>query len=230
VPHQFFASSMLVTPLVRGLLGWEPDAPRGAAVLAPQPHPAWSVLRVENLRVGDTEVHMTYRRGVGRVDLEMEGSGPALDLTYRQALPLGARNVTVSGNPERGGGRQTEGRHDTRHEVTFTLTEGRPVRLSFRWEGGLEVYREPNEQLRRGSRSKGPRVLDLTQDGEDWLLTVEGQGGVEEHIHLRGERVEPDLGSVRPGAGEASVLTIPFPETGPRVVRTVRLTARNRDL
>ena len=36
VPHQFFATSMLVTPLLRGVFGWEPDAPNGRARLAPQ--------------------------------------------------------------------------------------------------------------------------------------------------------------------------------------------------
>ena len=36
VPHQFFATSMLVTPLLRGVFGWEPDAPQRRARLAPQ--------------------------------------------------------------------------------------------------------------------------------------------------------------------------------------------------
>ncbi|MBK8060793.1 MAG: hypothetical protein IPK33_23750 [Gemmatimonadetes bacterium] len=37
VPHQFFATSMVLTPLVRGLLGIEVDAPAGAPARGPAP-------------------------------------------------------------------------------------------------------------------------------------------------------------------------------------------------
>ena len=36
VPHQFFGTSFILTVLARGLLGWEPDVPRGIVRLAPQ--------------------------------------------------------------------------------------------------------------------------------------------------------------------------------------------------
>ncbi|MGW8267977.1 MAG: amylo-alpha-1,6-glucosidase, partial [Longimicrobiales bacterium] len=65
VPHQFFASSMLVTPLVRGLLGWDPDAPGGRAILAPQPPPSWRTFEVHDLKVGGSRVAFSYRRGAG---------------------------------------------------------------------------------------------------------------------------------------------------------------------
>ena len=89
----------------------------------------------------------------------------------------------------------------------------------------LEVYGEPNQKLRRGSRSQGVRVLDFTRDGEAWVLTLEGQGGQEETLFLRGETVEADAGSVLQGENGAAILTVPFPATGARVVRTISLRA-----
>jgi len=225
VPHQFFASSMLVTPLVRGLIGWEPNAPKGRALLAPQPHPAWSGLRVENLNVGPTRVLLDYRRTAGRIEVDLESTGPDLTLTYRQALPLGAESARMASNLEGVRSRQSVGRHDIQHELTFTLSEGQPVHLSFQWEGGLEVYREPHETLDRGSRSRGPRILDFTREGDDWVLIVEGQGGSEETIYLRGVAVDADTGSVRTGEDGAGILSIPFSRIGDRVVETVRLRA-----
>jgi hypothetical protein len=223
VPHQFFASSMLLTPLVRGLLGWDPDAPRGKALLAPQPHPAWSGLRVENLSVGETRIRMEYRRVEQRVEVQLESSGPDLILTYRQALPLGARNTRAATNLDNERGRQSMSRHDLQHELTFTMREGEPVHLSFRWDGGLEVYREPNEKLARGSRSGGPRILDFSRNAEDWVLVVEGESGQEETLFLRGEAVDADIGSVSQGEDGAAILTVPFPPTGERAVQAVRL-------
>ncbi len=224
VPHQFFASSMMVTPLARGLLGWDPNAPRGRALLAPQPHPEWDGFSVENLRVGKTRIRLKYRRDGEVVEVEMESQGPEVELTYIQGIPLGAQNLVMEGNPEGGRGRQEAGRHDIRHQLTFTLSERSSVRLRFEWDGGLEVYRGVDEELAVGSSSRGPRILDFTREGEVWLLTVEGEGGKEETVFLRGDAVETEGGRItRLGERGKSILEIPFPDSGPRVVRTIRL-------
>jgi len=226
VPHQFFASSMMVTPLAMGLLGWDPDAPKGRAVLSPQPLPAWSGFFADNLRVGETRVNLNYRRIGESVEVELESRGPAVELTYIQAIPLGARNVRMEGPLESGGGTQKAGPHDIQHELTFTLEEGSPVRIRYLWDGGLEVYRAFQESLHPGSPSQGVRILDFVRDGEGWLLTVEGAGGGEETVFLRGESVVAEGARISRFEGpETSILEIPFPNTGPRVVRTLRLRA-----
>ncbi len=215
---------MMVTPLARGLLGWDPNAPRGRALLAPQPHPEWEGFSVENLRVGKTRIRLKYRRDGEVVEVEMESQGPEVELTYIQGIPLGAQNIVMEGDPEGGRGRQEAGRHDIQHQLTFTLSERSSVQLRFEWDGGLEVYRGVDEELAVGSSSRGPRILDFTREGEVRLLTVEGEGGKEETVFLRGEAVETEGGRItRLGERGKSILEIPFPDSGPRVVRTIRL-------
>ena len=83
--------------------------------------------------------------------------------------------------------------------------------------------------LAAGDASRGPRILDFVQDGDEWLLTVEGEGGVDETIFLKGQPVETDDGRIRQLQGtEEWSLEIPFPPSAPRVARTLRL--RKRDL
>ncbi len=224
VPHQFFASSMLVTPLARGLLGWEPDAPRGRAVLAPQPPPEWTGFDVENLRVGDTRIHLAYQRNGGSVEVELESQGPEIELTYVQAIPLGAENVHMEGSPGVGTIGQRAERHEIQGRATFTLSEGTPVRLAFQWSGGLEVYTDLSQELLPGSISRGARILDFTREGEDWILVVEGEGGREESVLLMGEPVLAEVGRILPHVeGGPWKLQIPFPESGSRVTRTIRI-------
>lgn len=224
VPHQFFASSMLVTPLARGLLGWEPDAPKRKAILAPQPHPEWTAFTVENLQVGDTRVSLGYHRNGGSVDVELESKGPAVELTYVQAIPPGARGVRIEGSPGVEESRETVERHEIQIRTAFTLSEGVPVHLAFRWTGGLEVHTDLSEKLLPGSTSRGPRILDFTREGDDWILVVEGEGGTEESVLLRGEATRPDIGRITlPVEGGPWVLRVPFPDSGARVVRTIRL-------
>ncbi len=229
VPHQFFATSMLVTPLARGLLGWDPDAPKGRAHLAPQPPPDWPELSVENLQVGRTRIAMVYHRGPGSAVVELRAGGPEVELTYVQPVPLGARNVQVEGSPQGSRSRQSQGPHDLQHEITVPLSGvGGPVRLHFRWEGGLEVLPFLPTPLRPGSKSGGVRILDFTRDGQAWVLTLEGDGGGQGLVFLRGEAVVAEGGTVTPEGTvpDGYLLTVAFPDTASRVVRTLHLRPR----
>ncbi len=224
VPQQFFASSMLVTPFVRGLLGWDPDAPAGRALLAPQLPPDWEELNVENLRVGDGALTYRHRGGPGYADVELAIRGAPVALTYIQAIPLGARNVRVEGNPPEAPGQLREGLHDLQYQLTFPLSEERPIRLRFRWEGGLSVFTPPSPH-RPGDRSTGIRILDFLRDGEEWVLTLEGDGGADGSVHLLGEAVVTEEGEVigPPSGSEAFEYRVTFPNTGHRVIQTFHL-------
>src|SRR5439155_1090241 len=69
VPQQFFATSMLLTPLVRGLLGWEADVPADRVRLAPHLPPTWDSVTVERLPGGSpaTRSCWTWRAWRGRL-------------------------------------------------------------------------------------------------------------------------------------------------------------------
>jgi hypothetical protein len=251
VPHQFFATSMLVTPFLRGLLGWDPDAPEARAVLAPQPPPSWPAMEVSDLMVGASRIRFTYEREAGEAVASFALEGPPVALTYIQPLPLGARDVQLEGNVGPGGGTHGEGLHDETREMAFTLREGDPVEIRFRWEGGLEVE-PPAGPVPYGASSGGLRVLDFTMEGGEWILELEGDGGRSHTLTLYGEGVEADAGDAReivagdsgeapgqrreigaglpsPGANAPQLrmtrLRVSFSGTG-RMVKTLRLRPR----
>jgi hypothetical protein len=223
VPHQFFATSMLVTPLVGGLIGWEPDAPAGTASLSPQPPPSWKGFQVENLAVGESRLAMGYRRMTSGVQVRFHLTGPPVDLTYAQPIPLGARTIRLQGTEMPVHEEVTENLHDQSYEIRLTLREGTSVELSFSWQGGLEVA-PPEPSLELGASSGGLRVLDFTfQDGE-WVLLLEGDGGSSPELTLLGEAVETreDASLVRSPTSGWTTCTIPFQGEG-RVKRTLHL-------
>lgn len=189
VPHQFFASSMLPTPLIRGLLGWEPDAPNGAARLAPQLPADWSHFGVRNLWVGGAAVHLVIEREPGHTGVVLESEGPPLDLTYVAALPPGSRDaeVLVDGQPLAVRGDATE--RDAAPGVSVPLRlEGAERRIDIRWSGGLEVV-PPRIPLEPGQTSGGLRVVDFEREDGKWRLAVEGNGGRTYRVWLVGEPV-----------------------------------------
>jgi hypothetical protein len=90
VPHQFFATSMLVSPIVSGMLGWTPDAVNGRARLAPQLPPQWDRVALKHLRVGDTTLDVTIEQRAGRLSIRPSMTGPRVDLELAPVLPPGA--------------------------------------------------------------------------------------------------------------------------------------------
>jgi hypothetical protein len=165
---------------------------------------------------------MSYRRTRQGAEVDLSLTGPSLDLTWIQALPLGARNVEMAGEPNRNGDHE-EGPHDETLTTILHLREGDPVTLRFTWEGGLQVE-PPGQPVPVGSTSGGLRVLDFTGDDEGWTVVLEGDGGNTHTLVLYGEAVRGEDGEVWTPRGSPGRMELPvsFPGEG-RQLRTLHL-------
>lgn len=226
VPQQFFATSMLVTPLLAGTLGWEPDAPRGRARLAPQPPPGWDRFEVGGLGVGETRLDVTLAREDGRLELTIDRRGPPITLDVDLTAPAGARDVRLVAEP--GVGRVSEP-VDTGREVRVAapldLTAER-TRATLTWEGGIAID-PPTVDLHPGDMSHGLRILDFVADGGGWTLEIEGEPGRAYEVALRGEPVAVEAGTAGvealPAEGALQRFRIEFEPGDPvRGLRRVR--------
>ncbi|WP_148306434.1 amylo-alpha-1,6-glucosidase [Gemmatirosa kalamazoonensis] len=190
VPQQFFATSMVLTPLIRGLLGIDVDAPAGRLTVAPHLPAEWDSVRVENVPVGQSRVTVAIRRAAGRLTASFtkEGGAP-LAVTFSPALPLGA--TTTAAHIETPG--------DVHATVTGTLNDR--LVLEVPYVGGWSLI-PPRARPRIGDRSSAMRVLSERIVNGKYVATLEGFAGRSYAFRLR----VPD-GSVR----EESVT---FPATG----------------
>ncbi len=197
VPHQFFASSMLVTPLLRGVFGWDPDVPNGRATLAPQLPADWPGATVRRLRAGgttlDVDIEQRWTSAGGQQRIEIASRGPRLELDFVPDVPLGATRVTVS-QAGRGGAIMPPGALADRNRgqippLRVSLSAGQPTEITVTWNGGLAVA-PPRIELEPGQRSAGLRVLNLRVAGEGWLLNLEGTAGREYEVGLVGTPVD----------------------------------------
>ncbi|MCL7960870.1 MAG: GH116 family glycosyl hydrolase, partial [marine benthic group bacterium] len=187
VPHQFFASSMLPTPLIRGLVGWEPDAPNAAATLAPQIPADWDRMAVRRLWVGDTRVEAVIEREAGVTRVILGSEGPPIELAYVASLPLGSRNATVRVDGEAHAVEAESSPHDLRLPVELTL-DGLDHRIEIEWTGGLSVV-PPRIGLEPGQTSSGLRIVNFDREDGAWRLSVEGEGGRSYRVRLIGQPV-----------------------------------------
>ncbi len=224
VPQQFFATSMLLSPVIAGVLGWDPDAPNGRARLAPQVPPSWQRLSAHNLKIGASSLDVDMRQGPGFLAIDARTVGTPVSVDFILPIPLGARDVafTVSPVESVGHGSAREGRHDGQYLITIPVSD-RQTRLELTWEGGL-ILDPPAAMLDPGQESQGIRVLDFQESARGWSLVVEGNPSNSYRIDLHGE-------AVRVGSGPASVdyqegvngLIITFPPGEQRRIATIGL-------
>ena len=184
VPQQFFATSMLLTPLVRGLLGWEADVPADRVRLAPHLPPTWDSVTVERLPAGSGRytARLVRTRDTFRAAIERT-SGRGVDtVEFSPSLPLGVtlRAVTVNGQPAACGVR-TPG-PDVHVDCTVPLGERTEivVRHTAGWEVLLEAPRP-----RRGERSRALKLRGQRLAGDTLVLDVEGVAGTTYVVPVR---------------------------------------------
>ncbi len=224
VPQQFFATSMLLSPVMLGLLGWEPDAPKASARLAPQLPPHWDRVVVRNLKVGETSLDLVLTQEAGRVGVDIERSGPEIALEVRLPTPPGARDHQLDVTAMNAVGTEQVLRRPREIQVTqvFRLS-GEHATLQLTWSGGLTVE-PPTPDLEPGQRSAGLRVLDFRGDGGTWNLTVEGDRGRSYTVRLHGEPLGRAEGAeiVLTDHGVTTV-AISFPAGAGRTTESIRL-------
>ena len=207
VPHQFFATSMLVTPLLRGVVGWEPDAPNGRARLAPQLPADWDGASVRRLRVGeamlDLDISQRWTATGGEQRVVLRSEGPPVEIDFVPDVPAGATDVMVTESAD----------------GEFTAT----------WQGGLAVA-PPRIDLQPGQRSTGLRIIDLTADDGGWLLTLEGTAGLDYDIQLFGTPVDAaaDDDAATVSSRSDGTLQVSFTGGEGRATTVVRLTVVSR--
>ena len=168
VPQQFFATSMVLTPLIRGLLGLDVDAPAHKLTLAPHLPPDWDSLRVDHVPVGRSSVDIALRRANGHLVAELVSSGLSdatpISVVFSPALPLGASTSAVVD--------RTPG--DVHATVQGTLRDR--LTLDVPYAGGWSIV-PPVMPAQIGQRSTAPRVVSERLTGGQYVATLEGIAG-----------------------------------------------------
>ena len=170
-PHQIWSAAMVVSPILRGLLGIETDAQNHTLTFAPHEPAEWQSFSADNLRVGTAVVSVTYQKILGTATFEVRRIGseecvlelsPALSLRSSvtsvdlngRALPF---HVSATGN-------------DQHVAVRLPLGEGTStIRIHLKNDFGLGFS---NALPPLGSSSLGMRVLTETWNSSHTELSL----------------------------------------------------------
>jgi len=192
VPQQFFATSMFLTPLLRGAFGIEADAPRGSLTLAPHlfDQPGEHVVR--RVRVGSAVLDVTFRV-----------TDTTFGASIRRVVP-GVLPLTLHFDPALAPGATVRDVRSGNRPVSFRAEDtGRDVHVRFDvplGAGGTDVVVRHTRGWRlvtddvapaRGDRSRNLKILDVRLVGPgdrggqgDLQVSLEGRAGVRYRLEV----------------------------------------------
>ena len=189
--HQIWSEAMVVTPIIRGLLGIEVSEGGRRLTFAPQLPADWDRVQARGVSVGDARYDLTLERAMGRETIKVERRIPvdaagAAGITIAPAFPLDARirSVVVNGKAAQFETRRTG---DVQRIEVNVNAEASISEIVFTYDEGTDVYVE-REALRPGAGNEGLRVLRSRAEAGMLGLTLEGLGGRTYELRVRTQR------------------------------------------
>jgi glycogen debranching enzyme len=219
-PHQIWSAAMVVSALLRGLLGLESDATSHQLRFAPHVPAGWESFELHNIHVASATLGLQYKRTTDGITLEMEskGSGDCI-LEFSPALSPRAEVIgaELNGRPVP---LRVERNHEDQHvTVRFPIPAGRStlhihLRNDFAYDvsSNLPPLGERSQGLRVLSESWGPKNQSLTVNvsgisGKQYDLLLwnsEQIASVEGGKLIREKNREPRIRIELPGADYSS--------------------------
>jgi hypothetical protein len=227
VPHQLFSSAGVLTPLLKGMLGFYPSAKEKVVELQPHLPARWDEVKVNNLRVGQGAFSFTARRDSADLVYDIDSSGlEGFVLKLSAGLEPGAivKGAQVNGKAVKPAVQEGE---DVHCELEARLSGKDEIRISL--VPGLRIM-EPLEPAAIGERPRQLKIVRVRWDRGSacYTLDLEGRSGVSSRLQIslpaRPAAVE---GAAWSGTAESGSLQISFPSSAAEYsARTVRVMLR----
>jgi glycogen debranching enzyme len=187
-PHQIWSAAMVVSPILRGMLGLSTDAKTSTVTFSPHVPADWTSFSVRNVRVGDSRMNFTYSAKPGAIVLEAEcvGSSPC-NLLFKPAISLRAHVASVTSGPtasRRAIPFHVTATDDDQHVEIQTKGSSKAVITILLRDNIGVAYDSTLPPL--GSTSQGLRILSQTWSAarDSLSLDVAGKGGCDYELGI----------------------------------------------
>jgi glycogen debranching enzyme len=184
-PHQIWSAAMVVSPLLRGMLGLETDALHHTVKLTPHVPADWTRFSIENIRVGKSTLLVNYSKTGEGIMLEagLTSGSEECTLEFSPAVSLRSKVLKVEMNGKSIPFQVVTREGDQHIVVQFPVKVGKnSLRIRLSYEFG---YSNQPALPALGSASRGLRVLSETWSASRDQLTLEVSGKAGEGYGLK---------------------------------------------
>jgi len=208
-PHQIWSAAMVVSPVLRGILGLETDAIHRSVRLTPHVPADWARFSIANVRLGKNTMLLNYKKTDDGIVLEtaLISGSEECTVEFRPAISLKAKVQRVDLNGKPVPFQVETGETDQHVLVQFPIAAGKSLlRIGLLNEFGLS---EQSVLPTLGSASQGLRILSETWSASRDQLVVEVSGAAGREYDLgvwnAGLIQNVEGAEFHPGAAKAAI-------------------------
>ena len=177
---QCWSETMVVQPVIEGMLGYEPDALGNAMTLAPRLPADWNTIRVDGFVSGQTRAGFEMEKTPGRILYRFHSDGP-LRMVFRPTYNIGTsiKSVTVDGRSV-SFSNGPDGAYVTM-ETAFELNgQAEVVVLLDEGQAPLPAWKLVDD----GAPSTGLVILGHRLEDGKLVVTVQGHAGTSDVLRI----------------------------------------------
>ncbi len=172
-PHQCWSETMVLQPILEGMLGLYPDAAKNYLKISPQFPADWNFINVQNIKVGNSVLDLKMEKGNGKTIYTLEKKeGGNLHLEFNPAFPKGTTFKKAIINGKEISFSVHSGRNSETLNIEFALSARTEIEIN-NW-GGISVLHSVDHPI-PGYKSEGFRILSSNLDGNVYSISVEGK-------------------------------------------------------
>jgi glycogen debranching enzyme len=182
-PHQIWSAAMVISPILRGMLGLEYDATEHTLTFAPHVPADWTSLHVEHVAAGADMLDLQYEKNAEALTLTVRRNGTGdCTMQFEPAVSLRAEvlNAELNGRPV---AFHMEKSDVDQHVIVKFGVYGGPNTLRIRLRDDFGLSYAP-ELPALGARSEGLRFLKETWNESRDMLTLELEGAARHTYEL----------------------------------------------
>ncbi|MBL6949648.1 MAG: hypothetical protein ISR57_03290 [Bacteroidales bacterium] len=174
-PHQCWSETMVLQPVIEGMLGLDVDASANTIHLSPRLPADWNSLRVEHIRIRDQFLNFSYSRDSITLKWQFASTGDTpINVEFMPVVPPGTQIkwVLVDGK-EYPFASFTTSRFIT---LQLNLLVDDETTVEVEYQGGISILPKVYDPS-PGDRAEGLRIIDAYKKGSNYLVDLEGLSG-----------------------------------------------------
>jgi glycogen debranching enzyme len=209
-PHQIWSSSMVVSPMLRGLFGVDARADR-TVTLAPHFPATWTSAAISNVHAGAANLSFDYHRNEGALAYVVKNSGTdSAELTLSFAVSLSAKvlRATIDGTLTKLDVQRTSQDQHVALHMHLAPGQSRTIVVHVRNDFGLEYV---SQLPARGSESEGLRIAKESWTSSTASFVMSGLSGHSYEVRTGGDAHVQSVENAEVIPGE-HLLRVSFPD------------------
>jgi glycogen debranching enzyme len=223
-PHQCWSQTMVLQPVIEGMLGLEADAMEKELLFAPSIPFGWDETGIRNIRVGNSLLACAMERGKETTVYAFENQGDAVTIDFSPLFMPGTEILGLEADGIAVPYTTSMEEQGVRVNCRTELSDRKELRYTHR--GGISLLPH-HMKAGAGETSSGLRIISAGMVGNRYIIETEGAAAMQYHLEVicnMNAGITAD-GAALQRSGNRLLLTLDFPAMNRGYMRkTVTLT------